>query len=118
MAIVAVSISPVGEGVSVSTYVARALSVLEQSELQYEVGPMFTTIEGDLDLILQVVRRMQESVFEQGAGRVSTVMKIDDRRDGAHSMKGKLRSVQAHLGGPRAELRDLPQGGIHGALGK
>ncbi len=117
MAIVAVSISPVGEGVGVSIYVARALAVLQRSGLEYEMGPMFTTIEGDLDQILEVVRRMQESVFAEGARRVSTVMKIDDRRDCDHSMEGKLQSARAHLEGAVEEDRGIAQGGIHDGPG-
>lgn len=117
MAIVAVSISPVGEGVGVSSYVARALAVLQRSDLEYEMGPMFTTIEGDLDQILEVVRRMQEAVFDEGARRVSTVIKIDDRRDRAHSMKEKLQSARTHLDGVAEEDRHFLQGGIHDGSG-
>lgn len=97
MAIVAVSIAPVGADVSVSRYVARAVKVLEEADLEYELGPMFTTIEGDLDEIMSVIRDMQEAVFEEGAQRVGTVIKIDDRRDRAHSMKGKMDSVGLKL---------------------
>lgn len=113
MAIVAVSISPTGEGVSVSRYVAGALAVLERSGLKYEIGSMFTTIEGDLDEILDVVRKMQESVFEQGAERVGTVMKIDDRRDRVQSMSDKLQSVRAKMAGAEA---DLPGDGIRDTM--
>jgi uncharacterized protein (TIGR00106 family) len=102
MAIVAVSISPTGgspeEGVSVSRYVARALEVLRgQSAVRYRLDPMFTTLEGDLDEILGLVRRMQEAVFEAGALRVGTVLKIDDRRDREVSMDDKVRSVEEKL---------------------
>ncbi len=97
MAIVAVSIAPVGAGVSVSKYVARAVEVLEAADLEYELGSMFTTIEGDLDEIMSVIRDMQEAVFEEGARRVGTVIKIDDRRDRAHSITGKVDSVDSKL---------------------
>ncbi|PZN01863.1 MAG: thiamine-binding protein, partial [Bacillota bacterium] len=76
MAIVAVSIAPVGEGVSVSPWVARALEVLAaQDRVRYQVGPMFTTLEGDLDEILALIRQMHEAMFAAGAQRVSTVIK-------------------------------------------
>ncbi|MEN8181751.1 MAG: MTH1187 family thiamine-binding protein [Myxococcota bacterium] len=95
MAIAAVSISPIGEGVSVSSYVAEALRVLRsQDRVRYELGAMFTTLEGDLDEILALVRRMQESVFAAGAQRVSTVIKIDERRDRTASMRDKVRAVE------------------------
>ncbi len=102
MAIVAVSISPtVGtpdEGVSVSRYVARALEVVRaQQAVRYRLDPMFTTLEGDLDEIFAVIRRMQEAVFDAGAVRVGTVLKIDDRRDRTVAMEDKVRSVEEQL---------------------
>ncbi len=102
MAIVAVSISPTGskadEGVSVSRYVARALDVVRaQDKVRHRLDPMFTTLEGDLDAIFALVRRMQEAVFEAGAVRVGTVLKIDDRRDREASMEEKVRSVEEQL---------------------
>ncbi len=99
MAIVAVSISPIGEGVGVSAYVAAALEVLRgQERVRWELGPMFTTLEGDLDTIFELVRAMQEAVFAAGAQRVSTVLKIDDRRDRSASMRDKVRTVEERLG--------------------
>jgi uncharacterized protein (TIGR00106 family) len=99
MAIVAVSISPVGTGTSVSAHVAAALRVARaQDAVRVELGPMFTTLEGDLDAVLDLIRRMQEAVFAAGAERVSTVIKIDDRRDRPASMVDKVRTVEEALG--------------------
>ena len=101
MAIVAVSISPVGEGVSVSHTVAAALRVVRaQSEIRYRLDPMFTTLEGDLDRIFALIRDMQEAAFAQGAVRVGTVIKIDDRRDRPVSMDDKLEAVERQLEQP------------------
>jgi len=98
MAIAAVSISPVGEGVSVSRYVAAALRVVrEQDRVRHRLDPMFTTLEGDLADIYALVARMQEAVFEAGAQRVGTVLKIDDRRDQRVEMEQKVRSVESKL---------------------
>jgi uncharacterized protein (TIGR00106 family) len=95
VAIVAVSISPVGEGASVSRFVAAALRVLhEQDRIAYRTDPMFTTLEGDLDEVMALVRRMQEAVFEAGAVRVGSVIKIDDRRDKPVRMDDKVRAVE------------------------
>jgi uncharacterized protein (TIGR00106 family) len=98
MAIVAVSISPVGEGVSVSRYVAAALRVARgQQAVRTRLDPMFTTLEGELPEVLALVQRMQEAVFAAGAVRVSTVIKIDERRDRAVAMDDKVRSVDEKL---------------------
>lgn len=106
MAIAAVSISPVGTGVSVSEYVAAALRVASaQDRVRFRLDPMFTTLEGDLADIYALVARMQEAVFAAGAQRVGTVLKIDDRRDRPARMEEKVAAVEERLrqggAGPR-----------------
>lgn len=99
MAIVQLTIVPIGtETPSVSRYVAACHKVLDNyKELKYELTPMSTCIEGDLDLILEAVRRMHEVPFENGAQRVSTSIKIDDRRDKAGTMDQKIKAVKDKL---------------------
>lgn len=99
MAIVEVTIAPLGTGTpSVSRYVAECHKVLAQEEgIQYQLTPMSTIIEGDLDRILAVIRKMHEVPFAAGAKRVSTSIKIDDRRDKESTMAGKLQSVKEKL---------------------
>lgn len=100
MAVVFLSIAPLGTGTpSVSRYVAGVERILRESGLKSQLTAMGTIIEGDLDEILQVVRRMHEHPFTQGAVRVSTFVKIDDRRDKEHTIEGKMRSVEEKLRG-------------------
>lgn len=100
MAIVAVSIAPVGEGPSVGRYVAEALRVVrDQDRVRHRLDPMFTTLEGELADCLALVQRMQEAVFAAGARRVSTVIKIDERRDKSAPMEEKVREVEELLEG-------------------
>lgn len=99
MAIVAVSISPVGDGVGVSHFIAEAQKILEaQDRVKFRLDPMFTTLDGDLDEIMALIRDMQEAVFAAGAVRVSSVIKVDDRRDKQVQMEDKVRSVVRQLG--------------------
>jgi uncharacterized protein (TIGR00106 family) len=103
VAIVAVSIAPVGEGTSVSRYVAAALEVVrEQDRVRHRLDPMFTTLEGELPDIFALIQRMQEAVFALGARRVSTVIKIDERRDRSVRMEDKVRAVEERLARPGA----------------
>jgi uncharacterized protein (TIGR00106 family) len=98
MAIAAVSISPIGEGVSVAAFVAEALRVVKaQDRVRWKLDAMFTTLEGEPDEIVALVRRMQEAVFAAGAVRVSTVLKMDDRRDQTVRMEDKIRAVEERL---------------------
>ncbi len=98
MAIVQFTIAPLGTGsTSVSKYVADCHKVVMESGLNYQLTPMSTIVEGDLDEILSVIRKMHEVPFEKGAQRVSTSIKIDDRRDKETSMQRKLDSVMNKL---------------------
>lgn len=98
MAVVEVSVVPVGTGTaSVSSYVAHCQRVLSDSGLAFALNPMGTVIEGDLEEILRVVKRMHDETFGQGVTRVLTSIKIDERRDKALTMAGKLEAVRARL---------------------
>lgn len=100
MAIVFVSIAPLGTATtSLSTYVAGVERVLKDSGLKSQLTAMGTIIEGDIDEVLPVLRRMHELPFAEGAVRVSTLIKIDDRRDRTTSIERKVRSVMEKLEG-------------------
>ena len=100
MAIVFLTITPLGTATpSVSSYVAGVEKVLREAGLKHQLTAMGTLIEGDLDAILAVVRKMHEQPFAQGALRVSTSIKIDDRRDKVATIEGKMRSVEEKLKG-------------------
>jgi uncharacterized protein (TIGR00106 family) len=99
MAIVQVSIVPLGtKTTSISRYVAGALKVLQnQKSVKYKLTPMGTILEGDLDKVLSIVRKMHESVFEERVQRVVTIINIDDRRDKKATMESKISSVENKL---------------------
>ncbi len=99
MAIVETSITPIGTGTpSVSKYVAKCHQVLEEyPDLQYQLTPMGTVIEGELSRIFEAIAKMHEVPFDHGASRVSTLIKVDDRRDKKGTMEGKMRSVMDKL---------------------
>lgn len=98
MAIAAVSLSPVGVGVSVSAYVAAAIAVLEQQDrVEWKLDSMFTTLEGEPDDLFAVIREMQEAVLAAGCERVGTVIKMDDRRDRSVSAAEKVAAVEQKL---------------------
>lgn len=100
MAIVEVTIVPLGtESPSVSKYVAEVHKVLQQAAepIKFQLTPMSTIIEGELDDLFAVIRRMHEVPFAKGAQRVSTSIRIDERRDKTSTMESKLQSVHEKL---------------------
>ena len=99
MAIAEISIIPIGTKTpSVSGYVAAAIRVLQRDkDLKYELTAMGTIVEGDLDNILIVVRKMHEEAFGDGIARVLTTVKIDDRRDKPSNIEAKMGSLREKL---------------------
>ena len=100
MAIVEVSVVPLGTGTpSVSRYVAEAEKVLQGAkDIKYELTAMGTIIEGDLDTLLALVKKMHRRVLDTaGVMRVVTTLKIDERRDKESSISAKVASVKRKL---------------------
>ncbi|MEW6696386.1 MAG: MTH1187 family thiamine-binding protein [Bacillota bacterium] len=102
MALAEVTVVPLGTGsTSLSSYVAGCVKILEQAEgIKYQLTPMGTILEGDLSRVLELVRQMHEQPFLAGAARVSTTVRIDDRRDKEGTMRGKVASVETKLISP------------------
>lgn len=99
MAIAEVTIIPIGTGsTSLSPYVAELQRVLQKQEgVRYTLTSMSTIIEGPLAEIWKAIAALHEAPFLSGAQRVSTSVKIDDRRDKESSSEQKLRSVREKL---------------------
>ncbi|MFI9588916.1 MTH1187 family thiamine-binding protein [Nonomuraea sp. NPDC052265] len=94
--IVAFSITPLGVGEGVAEPVARAVQVVRESGLPNRTDAMFTTIEGEWDEVMDVVRRAVDAVSEV-APRVSLVLKADVRPGVTDGMTTKLQSLERHL---------------------
>jgi uncharacterized protein (TIGR00106 family) len=99
MVIAEVTIVPLGTGsTSLSSYVAACHRVLmANSDIKYQLTPMGTILEGELGVILNLIRQMHDVPFETGAERVYTSVRIDDRRDRDASMDQKIQAVQEKL---------------------
>ena len=91
------SISPVGKGTSVSKYVARCLEIVDASGLDYRLNPMGTVVEGPFDEVLGLIARCHKAVAKD-CDRVSTTIKIDDRKGASGELDGKVRRVEAAVG--------------------
>jgi uncharacterized protein (TIGR00106 family) len=97
MVLLEFSVSPLGEGESVSEYVARCVEIVDSSGLDYELHAMGTLVEGELDAVLDVMRRSIEAVTAD-CPRVTCTAKLDVRRDHRGAIEGKVASVERRLG--------------------
>jgi len=95
MIITQLSIAPLGEGTSVSTYVNIVIETLKKEHVTFQTNPMATVIEtNDLTTLFQVIEKAHKAVADAGAQRIITEIKIDDRRDKEVTMKSKLQSLK------------------------
>ena len=94
--LIAFSVAPSGVGDSVSEAVADAVTVVRESGLPNHTDAMFTTIEGDWDECLDVVRRACEAVGRHG-DRVSLVLKADIRPGWTGELQAKVDRLEAAI---------------------
>ena len=94
-----VTVVPLGTATtSLSRFVAEAERVLKNfPAVNSLLTPMSTILEGDMDDVLDAVKAMHEAPFRMGALRVSTTLRIDDRRDRESTMEGKLAAVESKM---------------------
>ncbi|SCK55133.1 MTH1187 family thiamine-binding protein [Streptomyces sp. WMMB 322] len=94
--IVAFSVTPLGVGEDVGSYVADAVRVVRESGLPNRTDAMFTSLEGDWEECMDVVRRAVAAV-EARAPRVSLVLKADIRQGVTDGLTSKVASVEQQL---------------------
>ncbi|RBM14934.1 MTH1187 family thiamine-binding protein [Streptomyces sp. PT12] len=97
--IVAFSVTPIGTGEDVGAEVAEAVRVVRESGLPHRTDAMFTSIEGEWDEVMDVVKRAVDAVKAR-AGRVSVVLKADIRDGVTDGLTAKVARVDELLGGP------------------
>ncbi|NLI18807.1 MAG: thiamine-binding protein [Actinomycetales bacterium] len=84
---------------SVSAAVADALRVVRDSGLPHELSSMFTTIEGEWDEVMPVIKAACDAVAAHGP-RVSLVLKADLRPGHTGQLAAKVEKVNALLAAP------------------
>jgi len=94
--LVAFSVAPLGAGESVSEAVVDAVRVVRESGLPHRTDAMFTTIEGEWDEVMDVVKRATEAVGKHG-NRISLVLKADIRPGWTGQLDAKVERVEAGL---------------------
>jgi uncharacterized protein (TIGR00106 family) len=94
--LVAFSVTPLGVGEAVGEIVAEAVRVVRDSGLPNRTDAMFTTIEGDWDETMAVVKQAVDAVAER-APRVSLVLKADVRPGVTGALEAKVEAVERYL---------------------
>ena len=94
--LIAFSVTPLGVGENVGEIVAEAVRVVRASGLPNRTDAMFTTVEGDWDEAMAVVKKAVDAVAAR-APRVSLVLKADLRPGVTDALTAKVESVERYL---------------------
>jgi uncharacterized protein (TIGR00106 family) len=94
--IVAFSVTPLGVGPDVADYVADAVRIVRASGLPNRTDAMFTSIEGDWDEVIAVVKAAVDAVAAR-APRVSMTLKADIRPGVTDGLTSKMASLERQL---------------------
>lgn len=96
--LVAFSISPMSSDPSgsVTEAVAEAVRVVRESGLPNETTSMFTTVEGEWDEVMAVVKRAVDAVAAHSP-RVGLVLKADIRPGYADQLTAKVQRIEQRL---------------------
>lgn len=97
MTLMEFSIIPLDKGSSFSPYVARVLTVIDESGLAYRLNPMGTVVEGEWDELLSLLTKCFRAL-EQDSKRISLNVKFDYREGVSGALDTKIKSVEEKAG--------------------
>ena len=92
-----ISLTPLGVGTSVSTYVARCVDLIDRSGLDYQLHAMGTVVEGQLDALLTLLQQCIDALLAD-CDRVTVSAKFDCRKGASGRLRGKVDAVEQRLG--------------------
>ena len=87
------SVTPLGGGAHVSKEVAKAIRIVKESGLDYQLTAMGTILEGKLEEVLGVIQKAHQSLL-RGNERVYTRIVLDELKKEA---PGRIRSKVAKI---------------------
>lgn len=96
--LVAFSITPLGVGEAVGRHVAEAVKVVRESGLPNRTDSMFTTIEGEWDEVMAVIKQAVD-VVAADAPRVGLTLKADIRPGVTNALETKVNDLERYLPG-------------------
>ena len=82
-------IIPLGSGVSVRNEIIRVVELLKAYDFVIETHASGTNIEGDLAVILAAVKKIHETLHQEGSVRLVSYLKLETRIDKIPTLAGK-----------------------------
>ncbi len=99
MAIMEIQIVPVGTGSpSIHDMVAACVRVARDADVDVQVTPTGSVLEGAVDRLFRVAEKMHQEALKRGAPRVFTSITVDERKTGEVGLKKRVQEVEDAIG--------------------
>ena len=79
---VSLQILPMEKEERIYEIVDKVIKYIDKSGVKYEVGAMETTMEGDYDKLMDIVKESQQICVREGVPRIVSIVKIDYKPEG------------------------------------
>ena len=79
---VSLQILPMVKEERIYEIVDKVIKYIDKSGVKYEVGAMETTLEGDYDKLMDIVKESQQICVREGVPRIVSIVKIDYKPEG------------------------------------
>jgi len=79
---VSLQILPMVKEERIYEIVDKVIKYIDKSGVKYEVGAMETTMEGDYDKLMDIVKESQQICVREGVPRIVSIVKIDYKPEG------------------------------------
>lgn len=73
---------PYGSEEEMYKVVDKCIELVKESGMKYEISANSTTVEGDLDSVFELAKRVHSLPFELNCERVITIFRIDQKQGG------------------------------------
>ncbi|MFP4346547.1 MAG: MTH1187 family thiamine-binding protein, partial [Anaerolineales bacterium] len=98
------NILPLGGDTQLSDEIAEVLQIVEKSDLNYQLTPSGTCIEGEWDEVMALVKKCHKRMRKH-SDHVFTMIKIEDEKGANTQLISNVRSVEKKVG---KQLQRLP----------
>ncbi len=93
------SMFPTNKEESKSEYVSQVIALIRESGFEYQLTAMATLIETNtIDEALTLTSKCYSILEELGCNRVFSTLKMDIRKGHNNRLKGKINSIEKHIG--------------------
>ena len=89
-----ICVIPIRGEISLRNDVAKAHQILKNTGLPVQLHAYGTNIEGDIDIVLEAIKKIHLELHSNGVPRISTSIRLGSRTDKSTSIQDKIEAVQ------------------------